>query len=60
MSTPDPPNKGRKVRVAAAQIAPVYHDLPAATARAVETMAQAARQGVELLVFPETWLSGYP
>ena len=60
MSTPDSPDTGAQLRVAAAQIAPAYHDLPAATARAVETIAKAAQQGVQLLVFPETWLSGYP
>ncbi len=60
MSTPENSNRTRELRVAAAQIAPAYHDLPAATSLALGTIAQAAGEGVQLLVFPETWLCGYP
>ncbi len=50
----------RELKVAAAQFAPAYHNLSAATERAVEIIAEAGSNDVQLLVFPETWLCGYP
>lgn len=48
------------MRVAAAQVASVWLD-PAATAtKAVELLERAAAERIELVVFPETLLSGYP
>ena len=60
MSMPDRPEPKRELKVAAAQFAPVYHDLAGATERAVEIVALAGSENVQLLVFPETWLCGYP
>ena len=52
--------KQQRVRVAAAQIAPDLTSADGTTARVLETIRDAARQGVELIVFPETFLPYYP
>lgn len=50
----------RKVRAAAAQIAPDLASAHGTLARVLETMRDAAKQGVELIVFPETFVPYYP
>ncbi len=47
-------------RIAVVQQPPVYLDLSASIERAVDLIAEAAQQGARLVVFPETWLPGYP
>lgn len=49
-----------RLRVAAAQIAPVWLNREATLSRVVETIDQAAVSGVELLAFGETLVPGYP
>ena len=44
----------------AAQVAPAYLDLDGSLAIAEKWIAEAGSRGVKLLVFPETWLPGYP
>jgi nitrilase len=46
--------------VAAAQYAPVHLDLAATLDKTRTVVEEAAREGVGLLVFPETYLPGYP
>lgn len=48
------------ITVAAAQIRPVLFSLEGSVARVLATMAEAAVAGVELIVFPETFLPYYP
>ncbi|MFN5117211.1 MAG: Nit6803 family nitrilase [Cyanobacteriota bacterium] len=48
------------ITVAAAQIRPVLHSREGSVARVLEAMAEAAGAGVELIVFPETFLPYYP
>src|SRR5699024_7706195 len=48
------------ITVAIAQISPVYLDKAASTARAVDAIAEAAAGNADMIVFPETWLAGYP
>ncbi len=45
---------------AVAQTATVLFDTPATVERAIGLMADAARQGAQLLVFPEAFIGGYP
>lgn len=48
------------MKIAAVQQPPVYLDKERSLARAAEIIADAAAQGVQMIVFPETWLPGYP
>ena len=47
-------------KVAAVQAAPAYLDLERGTDKAIASIEQAAKKGVRLIAFPETWLPGYP
>ncbi|MCW5771150.1 MAG: carbon-nitrogen hydrolase family protein [Rhodospirillaceae bacterium] len=49
-----------KVKVAIAQISSAYLDRDATIGRAVAAIGEAARNGAQLVVFSEVWLSGYP
>jgi nitrilase len=49
-----------KLTAAVAQAATVLLDTPATVERALALMAEAAGRGVQLLVFPEAFIGGYP
>ena len=49
-----------KLKVAIVQAAPVFMNLHASLALAVEFIGKAAAQGARLVAFGETWLPGYP
>lgn len=48
------------MRIAAAQARPIWLDAAGTTAKVLAWLHDAAAQGVELVAFPEAFLSGYP
>ncbi|MCP5070717.1 MAG: carbon-nitrogen hydrolase family protein [bacterium] len=48
------------VKVAAVQEPSVYFDLDGCLERAVEIIGRCPAEGIELVVFPEGWIPGYP
>ena len=49
-----------KVKVAVAQVAPVFMDKEATIDKACRAMEEAGRNDAELIVFSETFIPGYP
>ncbi len=52
--------KKRNLRACAAQISPVFMDKKASVEKYAETIREAGRQGVDLIVTPETGIPVYP
>jgi len=50
----------RRLKVAIVQHAPVFLNLRESIQKARRLVEEASREGAELIVFPETWLPGYP
>jgi len=46
--------------LAAAHVAPILMDLEASTQKAINWIAKAGREGIDLVVFPEVFLPGFP
>jgi aliphatic nitrilase len=59
-SLPITMNQAKTVRAAAVQISPVLHSREGTTEKVLEAIAQAAKAGVQLIVFPETFVPYYP
>jgi nitrilase len=51
--------EARRTRVAVVQAAPVLFDTPKSLLKLADFTADAARQGAELVVFPEAFIGGY-
>ena len=54
------PKSHPKFVAAAVQAAPAYLDIEGTVDKTVDLIAQAAGNGAKLVVFPETWVPGYP
>jgi len=52
--------KPKTLKIAVAQAAPVFLNVEKTVEKACTWIAQAARNGAKLVVFPEVFLSGYP
>lgn len=50
----------RKYKVACVQATPVIFDIEKTVEKAISLIADAAAKGCELIVFPETFIPGYP
>ncbi|KQQ20718.1 hypothetical protein ASF48_08950 [Rathayibacter sp. Leaf299] len=57
-ATPDAGKSSYKV--AAVQAEPVWFDMNKTVAKTIVLMAQAVKNGADIVAFPETWLPGYP
>lgn len=53
-------NGKQKIKVAIAQIAPIFQDLQKSVDKACKAILEAGENNAELLAFPEAWLAGYP
>ncbi len=53
-------SQARIIKAAAAQISPVLNEAEGTLHEVLETIDQAARQGVQIIVFPETFVPYYP
>lgn len=53
-------NGHASVKVAIVQTAPVFFDRDRTIDKACEKIAEAAREGAKIIVFSETWITGYP
>ena len=52
--------KAKTVRVAVVQAAPVVYDLEKTLEKAIGLIREAAEKGANIVVFPETFIPGYP
>ncbi|MEX2565476.1 MAG: nitrilase-related carbon-nitrogen hydrolase [Cyclobacteriaceae bacterium] len=50
----------KTIKVAAAQLSPIFLDKKKTVEKACSAILEAGKQGAELIVFPEAFISGYP
>jgi nitrilase len=49
-----------KVRVGAVQSEPVWLNLEGSVDKTIALIRQSAKEGIQVLGFPEVWIPGYP
>jgi aliphatic nitrilase len=49
-----------QVKVAAAHVAPIYLDKQSTTQKAISLIGEAAKNGAQLIAFPESFIPGFP
>lgn len=59
-SVPEPTKSSMKVRVGAVQAEPVWLDLDGCVDKTISLIKESAKDGVQVLGFPEVWIPGYP
>ncbi|PIW70553.1 MAG: nitrilase [Ignavibacteriales bacterium CG12_big_fil_rev_8_21_14_0_65_30_8] len=50
----------KKIKIAAAQVTPIYLNKKKTVEKACKLISEAAKKGAKLVVFPEAFISGYP
>lgn len=50
----------KQIKIAAAQLAPVFLNIEKTVEKACEAISEAGKNGAKLIVFPEVFISGYP
>lgn len=53
-------NAFENIKVAAAHVAPIYHNTAKTVDKACALIVEAAHQGVQLIAFPEAFIPGFP
>jgi len=53
-------NDHKLIKIALAQLSPVYLDIDKTTQKACDAIIEAGKNGAQLIVFPEAFISGYP
>ena len=50
---------GKTIKAAAVQAEPAWLDLAASVKKACNLITEAAKNGAEIIAFPEVWIPGY-
>lgn len=51
---------GKTVKVAAVQAEPMWNDLQGGVTKTISIINEAAKEGTNVIGFPEVWIPGYP
>ncbi len=60
LTNTEPSKMGKTVKVAAVQAEPAWNDLQGGVAKVISLIQEAAKNGTNVLGFPEVFIPGYP